>query len=83
MEEELKKYITDEFSAVNERIEELESRIKKNIGLVNLELGKLEGVLIGLKIRREELLDALGLRDRNKESVYKGMEEQDGAEVTK
>ena len=65
MEDALKNYLVDELEIVNTRIEEMSQDIKNKLGMMNLEMGKLEGVLIGQKIRRDELMDSLGIKQED------------------
>lgn len=69
----LRDYMTSELALVDARKKEMDSKIKLVIARMNLELGKMEGIVVSLEVRRDELMEALGM---------KVTEEQDEPEAT-
>ncbi len=58
----LKDYMVSELALVEARKKEMDSKIKQVIARMNLELGKMEGISMSLEVRRNELMEALGIK---------------------
>ena len=58
----LRDYMISELALVEQRKEAMDKKFEAAMAQMNLELGKMKGISMSLAVRRNELMEALGVK---------------------
>ena len=58
----LRDYMISELALVEQRKEAMDKKFEAAMAQMNLELGKMKGISMSLSVRRNELMEALGMK---------------------